>query len=49
MRPNELVWNCWVEWVTARSGDEQPAPTKLGSRRNKVLAPAPGTYVLETA
>jgi polyhydroxyalkanoate synthase len=42
-------WDHWAEWVTARSGDEQPAPTKLGSRRHKVLAPAPGTYVLESA
>src|SRR5438270_2163291 len=42
-------WDHWVEWVIARAGDEKPAPTKLGSRRHKVLGPAPGTYVLEPA
>ena len=42
-------WDHWVEWVAARAGDEKPAPTKLGSRRHKVLGPAPGTYVLEPA
>jgi poly[(R)-3-hydroxyalkanoate] polymerase subunit PhaC len=42
-------WDHWVEWVTARAGDEKPAPAKLGSRRHKILDPAPGTYVLETA
>jgi polyhydroxyalkanoate synthase subunit PhaC len=42
-------WDHWADWVTARSGDEKPAPKTLGSRRNKVLGPAPGTYVLEKA
>ena len=42
-------WDHWVEWVTARSGDEHPAPAQLGSRRHPVLGPAPGTYVLEPA
>jgi polyhydroxyalkanoate synthase len=42
-------WDHWTEWVTARSGEQKPAPTKLGSRRHKVLGPAPGTYVLEPA
>jgi polyhydroxyalkanoate synthase len=42
-------WDHWVEWVKARGGAEKPAPRTLGSRRHKVLAPAPGTYVLEPA
>jgi polyhydroxyalkanoate synthase len=42
-------WDHWAEWVTARSGDEQPAPKTLGSQRNAVLGAAPGTYVLEQA
>jgi polyhydroxyalkanoate synthase len=42
-------WDHWADWVIARSGDEKPAPAKLGSRRHPVLGPAPGTYVLEPA
>jgi polyhydroxyalkanoate synthase len=42
-------WEHWADWTIARSGDERPAPTKLGSRRHPVLGPAPGTYVLEPA
>jgi len=42
-------WDHWVEWVTARAGDEKRAPARLGSRRHKILAPAPGSYVLEPA
>jgi polyhydroxyalkanoate synthase len=42
-------WDHWIEWVTARAGDDKPAPAKLGSRRHPVLGPAPGTYVLEQA
>ena len=42
-------WDHWVEWVIERAGAEKPAPKTLGSRRHKVLAPAPGTYVLEPA
>jgi polyhydroxyalkanoate synthase len=42
-------WDHWVEWVTARSGDEKPAPAKLGSRRHKILGAAPGTYIVEPA
>jgi polyhydroxyalkanoate synthase len=40
-------WNHWAEWILARSGEERPAPTRLGSRRHKPLDPAPGRYVLE--
>jgi polyhydroxyalkanoate synthase len=42
-------WDHWAEWVIARAGDEKPAPAKLGSRRHKVLDPAPGTYVRQSA
>jgi polyhydroxyalkanoate synthase len=41
-------WDHWAEWVLARAGNEKPAPAKLGSRRHKVLGPAPGTYILES-
>jgi polyhydroxyalkanoate synthase subunit PhaC len=39
-------WDHWSEWILARSGEERPAPPKLGSRRHRPLVPAPGTYVL---
>ena len=40
-------WPHWRQWIQARSGDEVPAPKKLGSRKYKPLAAAPGSYVLE--
>ncbi|MEO1168721.1 MAG: alpha/beta fold hydrolase [Pseudomonadota bacterium] len=40
-------WPYWMEWLQSRSGDEKPAPAKLGSKANKASDPAPGTYVLE--
>jgi polyhydroxyalkanoate synthase len=40
-------WEHWAEWVLSRSGEERPAPTRLGSRRHKALDPAPGRYVHE--
>ena len=40
-------WPYWMEWLQSRSGDEKPAPDKLGSKKNKASDPAPGTYVLE--
>jgi polyhydroxyalkanoate synthase len=42
-------WEHWAEWMLARSGEDRPAPAKLGSRRHPVLDPAPGRYVLEPA
>ena len=39
-------WDHWSKWILDRSGEERPAPAKLGSRRHKPLDPAPGTYVL---
>lgn len=38
-------WEHWLGWLTARSGAERKAPSKLGSRRHPVLDPAPGRYV----
>jgi polyhydroxyalkanoate synthase len=38
-------WEDWADWILGRSGDERPAPTKLGSHRHPVLDPAPGRYV----
>jgi polyhydroxyalkanoate synthase len=38
-------WETWADWITARSGDRQPAPAELGSERHPVLDPAPGLYV----
>ncbi len=38
-------WQAWADWITARSGDQQPAPEELGSERHPVLGPAPGFYV----
>ena len=39
-------WPDYVSWLGPRSGDLVPAPPKLGSRRHKAMAKAPGTYVL---
>jgi polyhydroxyalkanoate synthase len=38
-------WQNWADWILERSGDERPAPSKLGGRRHPVLDPAPGRYV----
>jgi poly[(R)-3-hydroxyalkanoate] polymerase subunit PhaC len=38
-------WPDYVSWLEARSGECRPAPRKLGSRRHKALAKAPGSYV----
>jgi len=40
-------WEHWGDWITARSGEERDAPSKLGSERYPVLAAAPGKYVHE--
>jgi poly(3-hydroxyalkanoate) synthetase len=49
-------WQAWADWITARSGDQQPAPEELGSGRYPVLDPAPralrarhGAYALRAA
>ena len=38
-------WPDYVEWLHARSGELKPAPAKLGSRKHKAVAKAPGSYV----
>jgi polyhydroxyalkanoate synthase subunit PhaC len=38
-------WQAWADWITAQSGDQQPASEELGSERHPVLGPAPGLYV----
>ena len=40
-------WEPWARWMLARSGDEVPAPTSLGSAAHPPLEPAPGSYVRE--
>lgn len=40
-------WTHWADWTLARSGDERPAPNRLGSRRHRPVEPAPGRYVRE--
>jgi polyhydroxyalkanoate synthase subunit PhaC len=42
-------WQAWADWITARSGDQQPAPGEPGSGRHPVLDPAPGLYVRDMA
>ncbi len=42
-------WEDWDEWLAARSGELKIAPAKLGTRKFKVLDPAPGLYVRERA
>jgi poly[(R)-3-hydroxyalkanoate] polymerase subunit PhaC len=38
-------WEHWAKWVLERSGGEHKAPTRLGSRRHRIIEPAPGSYV----
>jgi len=38
-------WPDYVDWLTERSGDLQPAPKRLGGSKHRALAKAPGTYV----
>ncbi len=38
-------WDHWRDWLQARSGEQQPAPPKLGNSRYVPGTPAPGTYV----
>jgi polyhydroxyalkanoate synthase len=40
-------WPRWAGWLLPRSGDEKPAPDKLGSDRHRPIEPAPGRYVHE--
>jgi polyhydroxyalkanoate synthase len=38
-------WPDYVQWLTERSGALGPAPKRLGGRRHRALAKAPGSYV----
>jgi polyhydroxyalkanoate synthase subunit PhaC len=38
-------WEHWARWVGLNSGERRPAPKRLGSRRRRILDPAPGQYV----
>ena len=38
-------WPDYVEWLHERSGELKNAPAKLGSRKHKPAAKAPGSYV----
>jgi polyhydroxyalkanoate synthase len=38
-------WSDYSTWLAERSGEPRPAPKKLGSRKHKPLARAPGSYV----
>lgn len=39
-------WEHWRDWMKARSGELQPAPTALGSAAHPAAEAAPGTYVV---
>ena len=39
-------WDDFSDWLGERSGDERPAPRKLGGPAYEPVADAPGTYVL---
>jgi polyhydroxyalkanoate synthase len=39
-------WPDYIAWLKPRSGDKVPAPKKLGGRKYKATAKAPGIYVL---
>jgi polyhydroxyalkanoate synthase len=41
-------WPDWLAWIKARSGKRVAAPATPGSPDHPALAPAPGTYVLES-
>lgn len=41
-------WPHWLEWISARAGEKQPAPATLGSADLPVLGDAPGRYVMES-
>jgi polyhydroxyalkanoate synthase len=45
-RKDETWWEDWALWMADRAGP-LTKPPRIGSRRNRVLADGPGTYVLE--
>jgi polyhydroxyalkanoate synthase len=38
-------WPTWAEWLAARAGASVAAPRRPGSRKHRVIEPAPGRYV----
>jgi len=38
-------WNHWIQWLAPQGGTTIPARTKPGSRKYRVVEPAPGGYV----
>lgn len=38
-------WPHWMEWLTARAGEQTAAPADLGAGEHAPTDPAPGTYV----
>jgi polyhydroxyalkanoate synthase len=40
-------WEDWAKWIGARAGGMRKSP-RMGSRKHRPIADAPGTYVLET-
>jgi polyhydroxyalkanoate synthase len=39
-------WLDWLQWLAERSGEDKPAPRKLGGAGFEPLDPGPGSYVL---
>jgi polyhydroxyalkanoate synthase len=42
-------WIHWADWIKGHSGEEKPAPKRLGNRKYKAMEAAPGTYVFDTS
>jgi polyhydroxyalkanoate synthase len=42
-------WDHWKRWLAARSGEERPAPARVGSDAHPPLMKAPGRYVSQKA
>ncbi|GAB1263145.1 PHA/PHB synthase family protein [Aurantivibrio plasticivorans] len=40
-------WEHWKGWLSERSGEEKPAPTRLGSEMHPPICASPGEYVFE--
>ena len=42
-------WPEWSDWLAPRAGPMVAAPSRPGSKKYKVIEPAPGSYVLQKA